>query len=83
MAIFKSELMYIIHAEAWSSGFAKRMLKFGGDDIVPEVKKSLMFVAGHKEHFTYRLRIFFSPKFRTGDIRLTLLGKLRALLGVL
>ena len=60
---------------------AQTILQKYADELNTKAKKMLVLVAGHKDNWIYRLRIFFSPKFRTGDFRLTILGKIRALLG--
>ena len=63
--------------------FAEVLLNVWGDAVTPEARKTLTITAGYKENIFYRLRIVLSPKFRTGDIRLTTLGKLKALFGKL
>lgn len=63
------------------AGAAQGILQEGTDGILPEAKRTLELVAGHKDKWLYRLMIIFSPRFRTGDVRLTLWAKTRALFG--
>jgi rhamnosyltransferase len=65
------------------SRFAKIMLQYFGDEMTQEAKKVFTLVAGSKDNWTYRLKMFFSPKFRTGDFRATLIEKFRILFGLL
>ena len=66
-----------------TSKLAKLILELCGSEIAPEVKKTLIVVAEHDKNLLYRLEIVFSPKFRTGNIYMTMAGKLKALLGIL
>ena len=63
------------------AGAAQKILQGGDCYITPYEKRTLELVAGHKDKWLYRLIIIFSPRFRTGDWRLTLWGKARALFG--
>ena len=62
---------------------ARAILEAYGGEIVPEARSTLETVAGYRENIISRLNIVFSPEFRTGDFRLTLLGKVKALFGLL
>ncbi len=64
------------------SRFAKVVLQYLNDEMTREAKKVFTLIAGSKEKWLYRLIMFFSPKFRTGDIRVTLIEKFRILMGV-
>ena len=56
-------------------------LRIWGNDMSPETRAIFALIAGYRKNLASRLRLAFSPKFRTGDIRLTLLGKFKALMG--
>ncbi len=62
---------------------ARSILDVYGEYVSQEARKTLETVAGYKENIMSRLKIVFSPEFRTGDIRLTLFGKFKALFGLL
>lgn len=62
---------------------ARAILETYSGEITPEARSTLETVAGYRGNIISRLKIVFSPEFRTGDIRLTLLGKFKALLGLL
>ncbi|MBQ6973084.1 MAG: hypothetical protein IJP86_12115 [Synergistaceae bacterium] len=77
----RDELKKMHDAKGWQARFASQLLSYGGGEIPPSSRRTLKIVSGHRTNFLYRLVILFSPKFRTGDIRLTLVGKFKALLG--
>lgn len=60
---------------------AKYILSNWKDEFDSEVKETLTTVANHRENFMCRLKIVFSPTFRTGFFLRTLYGKIRAALG--
>jgi rhamnosyltransferase len=60
---------------------AESLLMQKNIDIAPESKQILNVISRCKKHFFTRLYVFFSPKFVTGDLRLTIWGKLIYLLG--
>ena len=62
---------------------AKSILQNWVSSIDDEMRNTLELVVDSEKHFRSRLRIFFSGKFTTGNIKLTMLGKFRALLGML
>ncbi|MBQ7169895.1 MAG: glycosyltransferase, partial [Synergistaceae bacterium] len=61
--------------------FAAELLRAVGNEVSSSIRKTLNTVSRHKHNLMYRLKIVLSPKFRTGDFRLTLAGKIKALLG--
>ena len=65
------------------SKFAKILLQYFGDEMTQEARKVFTLVAGSKDNWSYRLKMFFSPKFRTGDVRATIIEKFRILFGLL
>ena len=62
---------------------ARMFLELWDGEITPEARNILETVAGYHENLRSRLKIVFSLQFRTGDIRLSTFGKLKALLGLL
>ena len=82
-AQFKREIRRFRNIKGEIANHANGLLKTFGNELTPSVRKTLTIVAEHKHNFLYRMIIVFSPKFRTGDIRRTLIGKIRALLGKL
>ncbi|MBQ7215861.1 MAG: glycosyltransferase [Synergistaceae bacterium] len=60
---------------------ARDFLEGWKDRFDPDSLRLLKITAGHRKNLLDRLRIIFSPNFRTGDWRLTLMGKIKALLG--
>ncbi|MBR0249717.1 MAG: glycosyltransferase, partial [Synergistaceae bacterium] len=63
------------------AGAAQKILQEYADELNPKARKTLTLIASHKDNWISRLRIVLSPKFRTGDFRLTVVGKIRALFG--
>lgn len=61
---------------------ARSILENWSDMINVENKQKLEIIADSKK-IGCRVKILFSPKFTTGDWKLTLLGKLRAIVGLL
>lgn len=62
---------------------ARAILEAYSGEIVPKAHRTLETVAGYKDNIISRLKIIFSPEFRTGDFRLTIFGKFKALFGLL
>lgn len=62
---------------------ARAILETYSGEITPEARSMLETVAGYRGNIISRLKIVFSPEFRTGDFRLTLVGKFKALFGLL
>ena len=60
---------------------AKSLLDTYGDELAPQIRKQLTLVAEHKHKFSARLKIVFSPNFSAGILSVTIIGKLKALLG--
>ena len=60
---------------------ARALLETWDEQLDPEARKTLSLIAGYRENFSSRLKIFLSRRFVTGDFRLTLLGKVKAILG--
>lgn len=60
---------------------AKVLLQECDKELTNDARRALTIVAYHKVSWRYRFIIFFSPKFRTGLFRITLLTKLKALFG--
>ncbi len=79
----KHELRRLLHDDGFEARRAQGYLKYWRDDFDPAAKKVMTVVAGYRENWLYRLNMLLSPKFRTGDWRLTLIGKLKVLLGKL
>ncbi|MCM1234204.1 MAG: glycosyltransferase [Ruminococcus flavefaciens] len=79
----KKEWNSFIKNKAAEPTIAKCILENWDEMISPEKRHSLELVAGSKIKLGYRLRILFSNKFTTGDLRLTCLGKLKMLFGFL
>lgn len=79
----KSEWRKILIHENWGPKLASTLLKCYGDELSPSVRDTIILATECKNNFMYRLRILFSPKFRTGDIRLTIIGKLKVLFGIM
>ena len=79
----KYEWKHLINGHGLEEKRAKLLLQVWGDEFTPNARKILRRIANYRENWLYRLEIVFSPKFRTGDTRLTLLMKFKALLGKL
>ncbi|MBQ7155566.1 MAG: glycosyltransferase [Synergistaceae bacterium] len=79
----KKEFTDMLRYKGMEAVIAKAMLRAYGERITPQARDTLETVAGYREHMFSRLSIVFSPKFRTGDWRLTIFGKFKALLGLL
>lgn len=79
----KKEWKHITDESGREAKIARAILEAYGHDVTPEAHRTLETVAGYKENFMSRLKIIFSPEFRTGDLRLTLFGKFKALFGLL
>ena len=62
---------------------ARAILDAWGNEVIPEAKKTLETVASYKKNILSRLEIVFSPKYRTGDLRLTLFCKFKVIFGLL
>ena len=62
---------------------SKVILKAWSNEIVPEARHTLKIVAEYKRNILSRLKIVFSPKFRTWYWRLTLFGKAKAFIGLM
>lgn len=62
---------------------ARSLLKNWGKEIKPEEEKILQLVASSDASFLSRVKIFFSRRFVTGNLILTIAGKLKALFGFL
>ena len=77
----KYELTALTDKKGNESGFSELLLKYLYDDMTDDAKKAFSLIAGSPKSWLCRLRILFSPKFRTGDIRATILAKLRVLTG--
>ncbi len=76
----------------WNTAFDKKgqepeiannILDIWWDDLTEESKEILELVYKSNSQVTSRLKMFFSSKFTTGDFRLTLLSKIKILLGML
>lgn len=79
----KREYMKFVHGNGFEARRAKFFLSIYREEFDPAIRKILNVVAGYRENLSYRLTIVFSSNFRTGDWRLTLLGKVKALFGLL
>lgn len=60
---------------------AQMYLDIWRDEFDPEARKVLTVVANYQRNIFYRLKMFLSPKYRTGELKSTFLGKLEILLG--
>ena len=77
----KREWQRLLHDDGFEAKRAQCYLKYWRDDFSPEAKKVMTVTAGYRENLLYRLEMLLSPKYRTGDWRLTLWGKARAFFG--
>ncbi|MBQ3397035.1 MAG: glycosyltransferase [Synergistaceae bacterium] len=81
MKRIKYELIALTDKKGNESGFFRLLLQYLNDELTPDARKAYTLITGSPKNWLYRLRILFSPKFRTGDFRATILGKLRVLIG--
>ena len=79
----KKEWNALVNKKGSEPAIAKSILQNWVSSIDDEMRNTLELVVDSEKHFRSRLRIFFSGKFTTGNIKLTMLGKFRALLGML
>ena len=79
----KREWHRLLHDDGFEAKRAQAYLKYWREDFDPAAKKTMTVVAGYRKNLLYRLEMLFSPKYRTGDWRLTLMGKVKILLGQL
>lgn len=79
----KKEWNALTNKRGTEPAIANSILLNWGDQISEENKNSLKLVVDSNLDIGSRMKIFFSPKFTTGDLRLTTLGKFRTILGLL
>ena len=79
----KKEWRYIRKNGGKEPKIAQSILDGWATDVDPKQRATLEIIAGYRRNPISRLKIVFSPAFRTGDWRLTLLGKAKALLGLI
>ena len=79
----KSRLRGLKKYKGCEPKIARAILDVYGDSVVDDARDTLETIAGYKDKLSLRLKIVFSPKFRTGDLRLTLYCKFKALFGLL
>lgn len=81
MKRIKYELAALTAKKGHVSNFQRMLLQCFNDELTDEAREASTLISGSPDNWLYRLRILFSPKFRTGDIRATILAKLKVLLG--
>lgn len=81
VARIRKEYRSFMNRDISEARIAQGLIDYYGDILTPEAKDVLTLVAGYREKFLSRMKIFCSHKFVTGDWRLTLTGKVKALLG--
>ena len=81
MKRIKYELTALTSKKGHVSNLHKMLLQSLNDELTDDARKAFTLISGSPDKWLYRLRILFSPEFRTGDIRATILAKLKVLLG--
>lgn len=79
----KKEWNSLIKKRGNEPSIARSLLKNWGKEIIPEEDKILRLVASSDTSFLSRVKIFFSRRFVTGNLILTVAGKFKALFGLL
>lgn len=79
----KKEWNTVFNKKGQEPEIAKNILNRWSDDITEEAKNTLELVSKSNTQVGDRLKIFFSRQFTTGDLRLTVLSKIKILLGML
>lgn len=79
----RKEWNALVNKKGAEPAIAKSILENWAEMINDEDKKTLELVAENNDRLYCRMIIFFSLKFTSGDWKLTLLGKFRAIAGLL
>lgn len=76
----------------WNTAFNKKgqepeiaecILNTWNDDLTNEAQEVLQLICKSRSRVSARLVMFFSPKFTTGDLRLTVMSKIKIIFGML
>lgn len=79
----KKEWTALVSKKGFEPAIAKSILDNWGELISDNVRRSLELISRNNENAGCRLIILISRKFTTGDLKLTMLGKFRAIAGLL
>ena len=79
----KKEWNTLIKKKGTEPAIARSLLNNWSQEINPEVVKELQLIAQSELSITARLKIVMSRKFVTGNLSLTVAGKMKALFGLL
>lgn len=79
----KKELSGLFDSASNEYTLAKAMIECCGDIIFPENMAVLKEFVSYKTSLATRFKIMLSPKYTTGNLVLTILGKIKVLLGIL
>lgn len=78
----KKEWTALVSKKGGEPAIAKSILDNWGE-LISDNKRSLELISRNNENAGYRFIILISRKFTTGDLKLTMLGKFRAIAGLL
>lgn len=83
IARIKGEISTLRQYHGDEGKIARGILDVWGDVLDPAARDFLELVADYRKNFRTRLKVAFSPKFRTGDWRLSVFWKAKSLLGLM
>ena len=81
VAKLRREIRNLLYTDNIGAKVAERILHDYGDKLNARDMDTLITIARHKTNWLFRLKIFFLPRFVTGKFSVTVIDKLRGLLG--